>query len=163
MTGCIDLGYGIALSPGTQPDFDYVNANMRKADRRECEVFGEGGERFDRWEQAWSIRDGDDIIGIIGFCIFGMESPMSRNRLFCFLSTDAVWSRKVKFVRRSRLVFRRVAGMCRPWVTDFYSLPMSEYRQSIRWQERILGFRRVAEDEFRGVKHTVLHIRRNEV
>lgn len=158
----IDLGDGVTIRPTTPADAAAVNADMRDADRAEYEVFGLDGEDFMKWEFAFTVLCDGDIVGIAGFLMFQNGSVMSQNRLFGFMSTNAVWRHKVKFVKHSRKVFDAVAALGRPWVTDFYAIPMSAYKASIRWQERVLGFRIKEEVVLNGIPHTILH-RRKEV
>nr|DAH80687.1 MAG TPA: hypothetical protein [Caudoviricetes sp.] len=152
----IEIGGGVTLATATAADFAELNANMREADRRECRVFGAEGEDAANWERAWAVRADGALVGIAGWGAFRGESHLSRRRLLLFMSTGAVWGIRRTFVRHSRPVMLAVLSRLPPWVDEVYSLPMSDYAASVRWQERVLGFERVCEIEANGVRHTLM-------
>ena len=158
------IGDGITLARSWPEDVALVNANLREWDRREAQVFDGGRpDRLEDFEQCWTIRDGGDVVGFFGMRTFADESPMSRNRVLVELTTDHVWKMKVKYVRLSRKVFMAVCDRAPSWVTDFWTLPMKAYAGTVKWQERVLGMRRVREIELEGVAHVLFHIARKEI
>ena len=160
----IYLGEGVTLAKSWQEDYDYVNAHLRDMDRRETEVFDGGKpDRLSDMERSWTIRDGENIVGYFATMTFPDESILSRRRFLVELTTDYVWKIKVKYVRFSRRVVRAVVENTAPWATDFYTLPMADYGGTVKWQQKILGFRKINEIDVEGVKHVLLHTTRQEV
>lgn len=162
MGGAINLGEGVVLRPATQADFDFINARLREMDERETEVFGHKDARADL-EAAWVILDGDVVVGYVGYLPLADGSILSRSRFLAELTTDAVWSRKVKYVRYSRRVLKAVVAKMPPWVETLYTLPMKDYAGAVAWLERVLKMTRVGEVEVNGIPHVLFRITRKEV
>jgi len=157
------LGDGVTLVRSTQADFDFINAHLREADRRETEVFDRGRpDALCDMETSWTIRDAGNVVGFIATMPFADESVMSRRRFLVELTTGHVWKIKVKYVRYSRAVLRAVVENALPWVEDFYTLPMKAYAGACRWDEKVLRMRKVREIEVEGVPHVLFHITRKE-
>lgn len=157
------IGDGVSLARSWPEDMDFVNANLREWDWRETQVFDGGRpDRLEDFETCWTIRDGADIVGYFGMRTFADESLMSCSRFLVELTTPHVWQMKVKYVRLSRKVLGAVCGRAPSWVTDFWTLPMKAYAGTVKWQERVLGMKRVREIELEGVPHVLFHITRKE-
>ena len=152
----IDLGGGLVMETATDADFGELNAGMREEDRNECRVFGRDGESRSDWDAAYSVRLDGSLVGIVGWGLPYGASHLSRSRLLLFMTTDTVWSIRKTFVRRSREVMLSTLARLPPWVDTCLSLPMSDYRRSVRWQERVLGFSTVGEITVNGVRHTIM-------
>lgn len=163
-TNFIWLDDGVTLVESTQADYDWINAHLREWDRREAEVFDGGRpDRLSDMERSWTIRDGENVVGFFATRTFADESVLSRRRFLVELTTDYVWKIKVKYVRFSRAVFRAVVENAPTWVDEFYTLPMKAYTGTVKWQERILGLRRLREVEIEGIPHVLLGTTRKEV
>lgn len=157
------LGDGVTMVASTQADFDFINANLREMDRREVEVFDRGRpDALADMERSWTVRDSAEIVGFIAIKPFADESVLSRRRFLVQLTTEYVWRIKVKYVRFSRAVLAAVVANSPAWVTDFYTLPMKAYEGAVKWDERVLKMRRVAEICAEGVPHILFHITRKE-
>lgn len=152
----MDLGGGLVMETATDADFGELNARMREEDRNECRVFGREGESRSDWEAAYSVRLDGALVGVVGWGLPYGASHLSRSRLLLFMSTETVWSIRRMFVRRSREVMLATLSRLPSWVDACVSLPMSDYRRSVRWQERVLGFGTVGEITVNGVRHTIM-------
>lgn len=151
------------IAKATVEDFAALNADLRDMDRAECRVFGQDGEDFSAYEQAYAIRIGGDLVGIAGWATFDGDTPIADRRLLLFMTTNAVWKHKVEFVKRSRVVFEWLTARLPVWVRDIFAVPMSEYAASINWQKRMLGFKETDKQVLNGVEHTILHVTRKVV
>lgn len=150
---CADLGDGVRLSEATAADFAILNEDMREADRREVEVFGQENEDPELWEAAYAVWHKGHLAGIAGW---GGGWPLATERYFIFMSTNYVESVKYLFVKKSRAVANWVLNQMPRYVTRVVALPMSSYTRSIKWQVKSLGFRIEKELTINGVKHTLL-------
>ncbi len=155
---------GVTLEPATQGDLDRVVANFRDGDRRTVEVGGGRTDRVKDFEQCWIVKaaDGEDL-GYLGVMVMPDRSFMSRERGICFMSTRAVNTHKLAFVAASKPAFRYAAMCCPPWVDTFISWPIESYEASVRWQTRILGFRRVGRVPFGDDAYIQLETTRKEL
>lgn len=134
----------IRLEPSTQEDIDYVEDNFREGERREADAAGGRRTRLDEFEQCWTAKaENGDIVGYFGVMTMPDDSFMSRTRALCFMSCENANRHKLAFVASSMPALREVAAKCPSWVDTFRSWPLESYKASIRWQEKVLGFRRV--------------------
>ena len=96
----IDLGEGVSIAPSTQADVDYVESHFRAGDQLEHDSLG-GGRTIieDLFEQCWTVRNGEDIIGYCGVAADVGETLFSRKRWLCYMSTEHADRVKVKYVK----------------------------------------------------------------
>lgn len=155
---------GVTLTRATQEDIDRVTANFRDGDRRTVEVGGGQTDRVEDFERCWVVKaaDGADL-GYLGVMVMPDRSFMSRERGICFMSAKGADSHKIAFVAASKPVFRYVATCCPPWVDTFLSWPIESYAASVRWQTRVLGFRRVGRVPFGDDAYVQLETTRKEL
>ena len=157
---------GFNLAPSTQEEIDYVEANYRTGERRECEIEKATRTLVTDFEQCWTVRaDNGDIVGFFGVLVMPNESFMSRTRGFCFMSCENANRHKIAFVKASRPAFKWMVGQCPEWADTFLTWPLESYAAGVRWQEKILKMRRVArvpapED---GERYIVMELTRQEV
>ncbi len=135
---------GMTLEPATQGDVDRVVAEFRDGERRTVEACGGETDRVEDFERCWTVRAGDGaLLGYLGVMTMPDRSFMSRERGVCFMSAKGVDAHRLAFVAASKPAFRYAARCCPPWVDTFLSWPLESYEASVRWQTRVLGFRRV--------------------
>ena len=158
------LGDGVTMVRSTDADFALVHGRLRPGDRAEERVFGEGRrDRLEDMESAWTVRDGAEVVCWVALALFRGDGPLSRRRLVAEMTTDHVWRARLRYVRHSRRVLAAVVENGPSWAEEFLSTPMEAYAQSVRWQERVLGFRRAGRVVVNGVAHAVLRTTRQEV
>lgn len=158
----IDIGENVSLRQATQADFDFINAHLRTLDEREASVFGHKDALSDL-EVVWTIFDGETLIGYVGYLPLRDGSLFSKSRFLAGLTTDAVWSRKVKYVRYSRRVLKAVVARSPSWVDTFYTLPMKSYAGAVKWLERVLKMTRLGDVMVNEVPHVLFRITKKEV
>ena len=156
------------LTPATADDFAYINANLRELDRFEQDHFLRHGgcdrrDCLDQMEKAWTLRLRGEIVGYVGLQLPPMASPMTDLRFMPMLSTVAAARHTVDYARLSRPVLEYVIGEAPPWVTDFLSIPLARYAASVRWHERTMGWRRLAELDIFGERAILFHISRKDI
>jgi len=157
---------GFTLAPSTQEEVDYVEANYRAGERRECEIEKAPRTLVTDFESCWTVRAANgDVVGFFGVLIMPCESCMSETRGFCFMSCENANRHKLAFVKASRPAFRWMVEQCPSWVNSFLTWPLESYAASVRWQEKVLKMRRVArvpapED---GEWYIVMELTRQEV
>ena len=155
---------GVTLTRATQEDIDRVTANFRDGDRKTVEVGGGKSDRVEDFERCWVVKasDGADL-GYLGVMVMPDRSFMSRERGICFMSAKGSNSHKIAFVAASKPVFRYAATCCPPWVDTFLSWPIESYAASVRWQTRVLGFRRIGRVPFGDDAYIQLETTRKEL
>lgn len=156
---------GFSIAPATQADIDYVEDNFRAGERREREVEDAPRTMLDDFESCWTIRAANgDVIGYFGVLVMPAESFLSRTRAFCFMSCTNTDRHKVAFVKATRPIFRWVVAACPPWTERYITWPLESYAASVRWQERILGMRRIGRvPAGNGECYIVMELTRREV
>lgn len=143
------------MRPATQADIDAVADSFREGERRSEQLLGR--DRLDSFEQCWAVEAANgDLVGYFGVCMLPNESVMGRGRAFCFMSCEAADRHKLAFVKATRPAFKWVAEQCPPWVDMFVSWPLESYAKSVRWQEKVLGMRRVATTPVGGGENCVI-------
>ncbi|MBP5791302.1 MAG: hypothetical protein J6W80_03490 [Kiritimatiellae bacterium] len=166
-TGEIDLGDRVRIRKATKRDLFAVERNLRDGDREEVEA-----------TRAWIDRDaehadilscgalavflGDDIIGYCGACIPANEGVLGRRRGLYFLSTANVWGCKKLFVKKSRAVLDVLLAGLPSWVDQVYAMPLATYTGAVRWLEKILGFKSVAQICFAGKEWTLMELKKKK-
>ena len=155
---------GVTLTPATQEDIDRVVKNFRDGDRRTVEVGGGQTDRVEDFERCWIVKAADGAeLGYLGVMVMPNESFLSRRRGLCFMSAKASNAHKIAFVAASKPVCRYAASCCPPWVDTFLSWPIESYEASVRWQTRVLGFRRVGRIPFGNDAYIQLETTRKEL
>lgn len=156
---------GFSLEPATQEAIDHVEANFRAGERHEVEVDNSPPTLLSDFESCWTVRAANgDIIGYFGILVMPNESHMSRTRAFCFMSCEAANRHKVAFVKATRPAFRWMVSQCPAWTDRFLTWPLESYKGSVRWQEKVLGMRRIARvPAGNGECYVVMEITRQEV
>lgn len=157
-----------SLAPATEADFAWVNAHLRGMDRFEQQHFIRIGDiqrpdSPDMLERAWTIRMGGEVVGYVGLQVPPGMTALSRLRFMPMLSTEAARLRPVDYARLSRPVLAWVVRQAPPWVEAFLSAPLARYAASVRWHERTMGWRRVAEYDVGGERAVLFTISRSEV
>lgn len=146
MEEIIDFGDGVIMRPATREDIRTVDRNLRELDRKECEVahdFDSVPEDYP--EGIWAILHNGTHVGYGGFLCVNGDSAMSRRRCFFFLSTTYVWKIKKTFVKYTPKVFSAMANRMPSYVDTIIVAPIKEYIGSIKWLERVLGFKAYGE------------------
>lgn len=154
------------MRPATQEDIDLVEATLRAGDRAECEIFGDKSAyhaKVDDFETCWAIFGYGKLVGYCGVLITPGTTALAPTRWLCFLSTESVDKMKISFVRDSIAVMKVIIERTPEHVTRFYSMPMSEYRGSIIWHERILKMKKSSVVMVNGHEHTLYTIERKEI
>ena len=149
------------LTPSTDEDFAYINANLRDMDRFEqdhfCRVMGtETRDSLDQMEKSWTLHLHGEIVGYVALQVPTGSSPMSHIRGIPMLSTVNVEHHPVDFARLSRPVLEYVASQAPSWVDTFLSAPLKRYARAVRWHERTMGWTRVGEFDVGNGEKTVL-------
>ena len=151
------------MRTATQEDIDRVEATLRAGDRAECEIFEDWHQDINEFETCWAIYGSGELIGYCGVLITPGTTALAPTRWLCFLSTESADKMKISFVRDSRAVMKAIIERAPEHVTRFYSMPMSEYRGSIIWHERILKMKKCAVVMVNGHEHTLYTIERKEI
>lgn len=155
---------GVTLEPATQGDVDRVVANFRDGERRTVDAGGGETDRVEDFERCWIVKaaDGEDL-GYLGVMTMPNRSFMSRERGVCFMSAKGVDDHRLAFVASSKPILRYAARCCPPWVDTFLAWPLESYEASVRWQTRVLGFRRVGRVPFGDDAYIQLETTRREL
>lgn len=160
----IELDMGVTIEPSVQEDVDWVEAHFREGDRLEHESLGGGRTVIaDLFEQCWTARFGDDIVGYCGVAIPEGSTVLSHERWLCYMSSVNADKAKIKYVKMSRPVMREIVARTRPWVDTFLSLPNVRYRGSVIWHERVLKMRRIKTVRFMNEDFVLFKTTRSEV
>ena len=160
----IEIGMGVTIAPSVQDDVDWVEAHFREGDRIEHESLGGGRTVIaDLFEQCWTVRRGEDIIGYCGVAIPQGDTILSPFRYLCYMSSKVADSMKLTYVKMSRAVMRAIVERTRPWVETFLSLPNVRYRGSVIWHERVLKMHCCWEPEWRGERFKLFKATRKEI
>lgn len=162
MVDGVEFGGGeCTVRPATKEDVRELNDCMRQADRDEIAAFGFDYDDCESSDQAWAVRIGGDLVCVMGIAkLYANETHLSKTRQFFLLSTDKVWRHKVAYVRYSSPVMLWVLNRMPSWVDCVRSIPMLAYEGSVRWQERVLGFRAIGAIMINGVEHLLMEKRR---
>lgn len=169
--GATEIRRGTAvavLTPSTDADFDYINSHLRDMDKFEQDhALSQCGlakpDSLDQMEKSWTLHLCGEIVGYVAIQVPYGSSSLCNRRFVPMLSTKNVAHHPVDYVRLSLPVLRHVVRNAPPWVDDFLSLPLERYAKSVKWQEQILGFRRLAEFDLYGEKAVLLHIQRKDI
>ena len=160
----IELGMGVTIEESVQEDVDWIEAHFREGDRIEHEALGGGRTVIgDLFEQCWTVRNGDDLIGYCGVAIPDGSSVLSNDRFLCYMSSVNADKAKLKYVKMSRPVMREVVARTKPWVENYLSLPNVRYRGSVLWHERVLKMRCLQEIRWRGETFKLFQATRKEI
>ena len=156
------------LTPSTEDDFAYINANLREMDKFEQDHFLKSGtmdhpDSLDMMEAAWTLHLKGEIVGFVGLQIAPLQSPLSTSRFVPMLSTVNVEHHPLDYARLSRPILECVAAHAKPWVRDFFSVPLAKYEASVRWHEKTMGWHRAAEYDLFGEKAILFHLTRKEL
>lgn len=156
------------LTPSTDADFDYINANLRDMDKFEQDHFATkcGVRTVDSlplFEKSWTLHLNGEIVGYVALQIPAMQSAFSPVRFVPMLSTTNVDRHPLDYARLSRPVLEHVLRSAPAWVTDFYSLPLAKYTASVRWHEKTMRWHRVREFDVMGEKAILFHLSRKEI
>lgn len=156
---------GIRLFPATQEEIDYVEDNYREGERHEREVENAPPTCLSDFESCWIAKAANgDVLGYFGVLVMPNHSVMSRTRALCFMSCENANRHKLAFVKASRPVLRWIVRQCPKWTDTYLSWPLESYKASVRWQEKVLGMRRVAYvPAAPGERYVVLETTRGEV
>lgn len=127
------------LVHATDEELDYVVAHYREQDRREAEIVPDDALDRKAFDEVFTIRIGQDIVGY-----FGLMVPMDANyfcdmRYMVFMSSEGADKHKLAFVKGSRNVMKFVVARTPRWVKRFMSIPLASYEMSVKWQKRVLG------------------------
>ena len=160
----IEIGMGVTIAPSVQDDVDWTEAHFREGDRIEHESLGGGRTVIaDLFEQCWTVRNGEDIIGYCGVAIQAGEPVISANRWLCYMSTVHADKAKIKYVKYSRRVMAEIVRRTRPWVQFYFSLPNIKYRGSVLWHQRVLKMHETREITFCGETFKMFGATRKEL
>lgn len=160
--GAVEVGGGVRLVPPTEGLLAEVELNLRPGDRMEHDFVG-GSLRALEGMPTWVVMDGGDAMGAGGFVLPAGATHLSSVRVAWFLSTNAVETRRVRFVRMTRRV---LAAMCRglpPWVDTIVATPMADYPQAVRWLVRVVGMRPAGKTYVDGAEFRLLAAPRKEL
>ena len=169
--GAVRIRRGTAvgvLTPATEDDFAYVNANLREMDRFEQDHFikcGDipGPDSLAQMERAWTLRLRGEIVGYVALQVPPMKSPMASFRFVPMLSTTNVGHHPLDYARLSRPILEYVISQAPAWVTDFLSAPLERYAQSVKWHEKTMGWRRLASYDVCGERSILFHLNRKDI
>lgn len=164
MSDAVEIRRGTAvavLTPSTDADFAYINAHLRPLDKFEqdhcCRILGEGArDSLAQMEMSWTLRLRGEIVGYVALQVPPLSSPISRIRNVPMTSTVNVAHHPIDYVRLSRPVLEYVVSQAPTWVDTFISAPFKRYAQSVKWQERVMGWHRVGEFDMGGGESAVL-------
>ena len=168
--GAVEIVRGSAravVSPSTEEEFAYINANLREMDKFEQNHFRShcGGkvDSLDLFEKAWTIRLKGEIVGFVAIQVASGQTVFGNSRFIPMLSTKNVEHHAIDYARLTKPVLKYVASQAQPWVTDFFSLPLAKYDASVRWHEKTMGWHRVAEYDAFGERAILFQISRKEL
>jgi hypothetical protein len=151
------------IRPATQEDIDLVEATLRDGDRAECEIFANWHQDIADFEKCWAIFGHGKLVGYCGVMVHSGQTALAPVRWLCFLSTQAVDTMKVSFVKDSRAVMREIVRHTPEHVTRFISMPAAAYRGSVIWHERVLKMHRNQTVIINDHEHIIYTIDRKEV
>ena len=156
------------LTPSTDADFEYINANLRDMDRFEQDHFLRTDPSFRRdsleqMERSWTLHLKGEIVGYVALQVPPGFTPMSYLRYMPMLSTENVEHHPLDYARLSRPVLEYVAAQAASWVQTFFSAPLARYEQSVKWHEKTMGWRRVGEYDVGGERVVLFKIERKEL
>lgn len=171
MSDAIEIRRGTAvamLTPSTDADFEYINANLRQMDQFEQDHFLAADPSFrrdslDQMEQSWTLHLKGEVVGYVALQLPPGRSPMANHRFMPMLSTRNVEHHPIDYARLSRPVLEYVASQAPSWVEFFLSAPLSRYARSVKWHEKTMGWRRVGEYDAGGNLATLFTITRKEL
>lgn len=160
----IDIGMGVTIEESVQEDVDWIEDHFREGDRIEHEALGGGRTVIaDLFEQCWTVRNGEDLIGYCGVAIPDGSTVLSPERFLCYMSCVNADKAKVKYVRMSRPVMREIVARTKPWAETFLSLPNVRYHGSVVWHERVLKMHRLRTVRFMEEDFILFKTTRTEV
>ena len=160
----IEIADGVTIAESVQEEVDWIEAHFREGDRLEHEALGGGRTVIaDLFEQCWTVRNGEDLIGYCGVAIPDGDTVLSPRRFLCYMSCTNADKAKVKYVKSSRPVMKAIVARTRPWADEFLSLPNVKYRGSVIWHERVLKMRCLQEIVWKGETFKLFETTRKEV
>ena len=171
MSDAVEIRRGTAvgvLTPSTDADFEYINSHLRPLDKFEqdhcCRGLGEEmRDSLDQMEKSWTLHLRGEIVGYVALQVPPGCSPMSRLRNVPMISTGNVTHHPIDYVRLSRPVLEYVISQAPQWVDTFLSAPFKRYAQSVKWQEKTMGWHRVGEFDIGGGEYvSLLRLSRKE-
>lgn len=127
------------LVKATKKELEYVRAHYREQDRREAEIVPDEALDPKYFDEVFTVRIGQDIVGYFGLMVPMDASPMCDLRYMVFMSSEGANKHKLAFVKGSRWVMRFVVARSPEWVSKFRSIPLGSYHMSVKWQMRVLG------------------------
>ena len=154
---------GMTLEESVQDDIRYVEDHYREGERMSHEALGGGHVDIGCYEQCWTARHRNDIVGYCGVAVPDGCTVLSPERFLCYMSTTHADRMKVTYVKMSRPVLREIVRRTRSWVDTFLSLPNAKYRGSVIWHERVLKMHRLCPVGFMGQDFILFKTTRQEV
>lgn len=156
------------LTPSTEEDFAYINANLREMDKFEQDHFiskcgASGPDSLRMMEKSWTLHLKGEIVGYVALQLPPMQSSLSNARFVPMLSTTNVVHHPIDYARLSRPILDYVMAQAPTWVTEFFSLPLAKYEAAVRWHEKTMGWHRVAEYDLFGEKAVLFSLDRKEI
>lgn len=156
------------LTPSTEEDFDYINANLRTLDKFEQDHFiaiGDTDRRdsLEQMEKSWTLHLKGETVGYVALQVLLGFTRMSNIRYVPMLSTVNVEHHPIDYARLSRPVLEYIASQAPSWVDTFFSAPLSRYEQSVKWHEKTMGWHRVGEYDVGGEMATLFKTTRKEL
>ena len=136
------IGHHAKVYRATDADVAMLAQNMRAEDRREM-IQWTGQDAL--WAAQISVRGSD--VAYAGYaedgallCIFGAkrDNLMEHTAILWELSTEAVKTHKLTFLKNSKWIFERI---CREMsdVEQFHNYVSLEYRGAVKWIEYLGG------------------------
>lgn len=124
------------LTPTTPEDRAELLANLRDLDRKELLIQGYPDipaalEDYCAKSKCFSIRIGGDLCGIIG--ILDPRNIFRHESTWWLVSTKAITSHRIEFIRRTRDVLAYLFSISKPQIERAGNVVWTEHIPCIRW------------------------------